>query len=141
MIKKILFGTEPLSSLSANLSFLALRVFVGLSMAFAHGAMKMPPPQGFVDGLGEMGLPFPFFMAWCAGISEFIGGILLALGLFTRPSAALIAGTMFVAGFIHHAADPYRMKELAFLYLFTAIFFIFWGGGPLSLDRLIFKRK
>lgn len=108
-------------------------------MALAHGLGKLPPQEKFIVGLGEMGFPAPVFFAWCAGLAEFLGGLFLALGLLTRPSAFFLGVTMFVAGFIRHGADPYRQKELAFFYLVVAIFFFLQGGGKWSLDRMIRK--
>jgi putative oxidoreductase len=58
--------------------------------------------------------------AWAAALSEFLGGIFLALGLFTRLAAFFIACTMLVAILGVHAADPYQKKELAFMYFFVA---------------------
>lgn len=112
---------------------------VGLFMAFGHGLAKIPPSGLFVDGVMAMGFPLPIAFAWAASFSEFAGGILLALGLFTRPSAFMIASTMFVAGVIRHASDPFRQKELAFLYLVIALLFLVHGGGKWSIDRFLRK--
>ena len=68
-------------------------------------------------------------------LAEFLGGILLALGLFTRPAAFLIMSTMTVAAFGAHARDPWETKEKALLYLFVAIFFLLAGGGKFAIDR------
>ena len=116
-----------------------LRVFVGLTMAFAHGMAKMPPPEQLIAGLGSMGFPAPVFFAWCAALAEFLGGLFLAFGLLTRPSAIFIAITMAVAAFVAHGADPFQKKEMALLYLATAIFFAIRGAGAWSIDAKISK--
>lgn len=120
---------------------LILRVTAGLLIA-THGYGKVfgGYMEQFASGVGEMGFPFPLFFAWVAGLSEFLGGIGLALGLGTRISAAFVGGTMFVAGFIHHAKDPLGTKELAFLYLAIMLFFMSFGGGKWAVERLIRKK-
>lgn len=134
-MKGFLFGSENISSPLANLGLVLLRVFAGLSMALAHGMGKVPPSDGFIGGVEKLGFPLPVLFAWLAGLSEFAGGILLALGLLTRPAALMIAGTMAVAGFMRHADDPFNVQEKAFLYLAVALMFLFVGGGKYAIDR------
>lgn len=117
-----------------------LRLFAGLSMAFAHGLGKVPPSEQFIEGVTGLGFPMPGLFAWCAGLSELLGGLLLALGLFTRPAALAVAFTMAVAGFGRHAADPFQRKELAFVYLAIGVFYLLSGAGRYSLDAMLSKR-
>jgi len=117
-----------------------LRLFTGMTLAFAHGVGKLPPSEGFVNAVGDLGFPQPYFFAWSAGLAEFIGGWLLALGFLTRPAAAFIAFTMIVAAFGRHADDPFGRKELALLYLFVALHYLFSGAGKLSLDAVADSR-
>jgi len=120
---------------------LILRGFVGLTLALAHGIGKLPPPERFVHGVTELGFPTPLFFSWLAAGSEFAGGLLLAMGLATRPAAAAIAFTMAVAGFGQHAADPFRVKELAFLFLAIALHYMLAGAGQYSVDALLARRR
>lgn len=138
--KTILFGGDEFSGRFGNIGLALLRVFAGLALAFGHGIGKVPPSAGFVEGVGKLGFPAPGFFAWAAGLSEFAGGLLLAPGLLTRPAAFFILFTMLVAGFIRHAADPFAVKEKAFLYAFVALLFLLAGAGKYSLDALI-RRK
>lgn len=140
-MKKLIFGGDSDSSVATSLGLFVLRVFTGLAMAFGHGIGKVPPSDKFIEGVGSMGFPFPVVMAWAAGASEFFGGILLALGLATRLSAASVAGTMVVAAFIRHAADPFGDKEMALLYLAISLLFMFRGAGAWSIDALISGKK
>jgi putative oxidoreductase len=117
--------------------YAAGRIFFGLTMALTHGMMKFPPPAMLVEGLGSMGLPLPTAMAWAASLSEVLGGLLIAAGLFTRPAALFLAITMAVAAFVAHGADPFAKKEMALLYLFSSIMFLAIGGGRFSVDALI----
>ncbi|AGH96780.1 DoxX family protein [Pseudobdellovibrio exovorus] len=123
-----------------DLGKLIFRLFVGLSMAFAHGLGKLPPPEQLVQGVASMGFPAAGVFAWLAGLSEFAGGLLIAVGLFTRHSALFLGFTMATAGFVAHSADPFRVKELAFLYLASCVLLFFAGAGKYSLDRIIRKK-
>jgi putative oxidoreductase len=103
----------------------------------AHGRGKIPPPEGLITRAGEFGFPVPTFFAWAAGLSEFVGGAFLALGLLTRVSSFFIACVMVTALIGVHWIDPFQRQELAFLYLFIAIAFLFKGAGDWSIDRYI----
>ena len=79
-----------------------------------------------------------------AGAIELIGGIMLALGLFTRPVAFIMSGTMAVAYFYAHAPRDFfpilNGGELAALYSFVFLFITVAGGGKLCLDNCIFGK-
>ena len=138
-MKDLLFGTVRLNSVVGDIGLLVLRVFAGLSLMYAHGLQKFPPSARFIEGAGEMGFPMPVVFAWAAAFSEVAGGILLALGLATRPAAFFIMCTVGTAAIVRHAADPYRMKELPFLFMATAFMFLCMGAGRFALDRLVKK--
>lgn len=124
---------------SPDLGLLLFRLFVGLAMAFAHGLGKLPPSDQFIGGVGSMGFPVPIVFAWAAALSEFLGGLFIAGGLLTRWAALFLGGTMAIAGFVAHAADPFMRKEMAFLYLSACVLLLFSGAGKYSLDRIIRK--
>ncbi len=134
MLNKILFGGESGMSYAANAGSALLRIFAGIAMAFGHGASKLPPGEGLISRAGQMGFPAPAFFAWAAALSEFAGGILLALGLFTRLSSFFIGATMLVALVGVHAADPFAAQEKAFLFLFIALAYFLKGSGDWSID-------
>ena len=138
-MKKLLFGGSE-TSVTTDLSLALLRIFAGLAMAFGHGIRKVPPSEGFINGTADMGFPFPTFFAYAAGYSEFLGGIFLALGFMTRPAAFFISATMFVAGFIRHADDPFGSAEKAYLYFIIGLVYLILGAGRLSLDQVIRRR-
>ncbi|HTH36737.1 MAG TPA: DoxX family protein [Pyrinomonadaceae bacterium] len=139
MPKKVLFAGESGLSVAANAGLALLRIFAGISIAAAHGIGKIPPGEGLVTRAGELGFPAPVVFAWAAALSEFLGGIFLALGLFTRLAAFFIACTMLVAILGVHAADPYQKKELAFMYFFVAAAFMLKGSGDWSVDAFLRK--
>lgn len=125
--------------LGYDVGLLLLRLWVGLVMAFGHGLGKFGSEK-FLAGVVELGLPAPEVMALLAALSEFVGGLLLALGLLTRPAAFTIVITMAVAAFGRHADDPFRMQEMALFYGVAALGFVFTGAGRLSLDHLIWRK-
>lgn len=127
-------------SLSAGL--LWLRVAAGAGIAIhGHGKVFGGHMDKFTEGVTAMGFPAPEFFAWAAALSEFAGGILLVAGLGTRFAALSILMTMSVAFFITHRADPFKVKELAFLYWGMSGALMLTGAGAFSLDRFIFRKK
>jgi len=116
-----------------------LRIITGF-LIIPHGAQKL---FGF---LAPPGAPTPplFSLIGIAGILEFFGGLLILVGLFTRPVAFILSGLMAVAYFMAHAPQgfwPLQNKgELAVLYCFVLLFFAVAGGGEWSLDRILRRR-
>lgn len=137
--KKLIFGKTSSYNLQTDIGLLLLRLFAGLSMAFAHGMGKVPPSEGFIGGVGKMGFPIPEFFAWTAGLSEFIGAILIALGLLSRPSALFLSITMLVAALIKHGGDGFGSQEKPLLYAFIFILIMLAGPGRFSVDARIRK--
>ena len=102
-----------------------------------HGSAKIlgVPHQQVFDGLQLMSL------LGIAGILELAGGILLLIGLFTRPVAFVLCGFMAAAYFIGHAVRGMPLVpmlnggELAVLYCFVFLYLAFAGGGEWSVDE------
>jgi putative oxidoreductase len=117
------------------LGLLILRVVAGLSLSLAHGMGKLPVSDKFIEGVGGMGFPVPVVFAWAAALSESVGGILLALGWFTRPAAAMIVATMTTAVVLRHAGDPFGNRELPLLFGTVALMFLLAGPGRYSVDE------
>ena len=117
-----------------------LRIVTGYLFVL-HGTakhLKLP----FVEALSK---PPPTSLPAIAGWFELIGGVLLILGLFTRPVAFLLSGMMAVAYFMVHAPKAPLLPlvnggELAVLYCFVFLYLSVVGGGPWSLDALRSKR-
>jgi putative oxidoreductase len=116
-----------------------LRIIVGL-LFLEHGAQKIFnfPPQPNRRAYD------PFTLnPGLSGIMELVGGVLIVLGLFTRPVAFLLSGEMAFAYFMSHAPRgffPIAMGgnggETAILYCFTFLYFAFVGAGVWSLDEM-----
>lgn len=126
---------------SADFGLLLVRVWFGLVLAFGHGLSKVLNLGNFIASVGKRGLPLPELLGPAAALSEFLGGILLALGLFSRVSATFIAITMLVAAFHVHAADPFAKKEFALAYAVAALAVLAAGPGRFSLDARLFGRR
>ena len=91
-------------------------------------------------------LPTPpvFSLYWFSGSIELVGGVLLALGLFSRCAAFVMSGEMAFAYFIGHAPKGLfpilNGGDSAILYCFIFLYFVFAGPGPWSLDAAWRKR-
>lgn len=138
MWKSLLFGIHE--DKSGHIGLLFLRIFAGLAMAFSHGLKKIPPSEKFIASVSGLGFPAPDFFAWAAGLSELVGGIFIAIGLFTRPSAFFLTITMFVAAFMRHGDEAFGAQEKALLYAVLAILLIIQGPGKYSFDWMIDKK-
>lgn len=114
---------------------------------FITGKGKLTDHQSIVEFFTSLNLPAPEFTAWFVGGVECVGGILLMIGLATRPVGLILAVNMIVAylsveddrqtvlNFFKDqqsffAADP-------FFFLLTALLAFAFGAGLLSLDALI----
>ena len=85
--------------------------------------------------------PEMFSLLWFAAILEFAGGVLLLIGLFTRPVAFLLSGEMAVAYWMAHAPhSPFPAingGDAAILFCFVFLYLAVAGAGPWSVDRAI----
>jgi putative oxidoreductase len=117
-----------------------VRLVFGLSLALGHGLPKVTGNMaGFAEGVAKLGFPAPTFFAWCAALSELVGGLLVAVGLFTRPAALMAAFTLAVAVY-RHRVDPFGTLEKALVFLTVFLAVVLAGPGPWSLDAKV-RRK
>jgi putative oxidoreductase len=138
-IRELLFGYEP-NSRWTDVGLLILRVFSGLALALAHGLGKVPPSEGFVGRVGGMGVPAPELFAWLAAFAEAGGGLLIALGLLTRPASLLVAVHFAIVVLLAHAGDPFGGRELPLFFLVTALLLLLSGAGRYSVDAAVTGR-
>lgn len=123
-------------------SLLCLRAALGL-IFFTHGYPKLtgsgPAMQAFFVQHG-----LPAYFVYVAGILEVFGGILLALGLFARPAALLLALEMGVALWKVHSEKGYlivREYEFPLALCAACLVLATVGAGTLSLDQLFSRGK
>jgi uncharacterized membrane protein YphA (DoxX/SURF4 family) len=158
-IKSIINGSSSSDTLTFNIAYLLFRFYCGFTIAKGAGLAKVfhkidekgsegwenlafGVPDWFVKQVGEIGFTFisPSFWAHLAVYGEFIGGLLVAFGLFTRISAIQLAFQFFVISFIWYDEPmPFDMyyQQLIFwgFVLIAAV-----GGGRFSLDAHFARR-
>ena len=112
-------------------TYALMRIFTGLSFLW-HGTQKLfafPVP---------MQHDVPAFVVYIAGPIELIGGLLVALGLFTRWAAFVCSGLMAAAYWMVHGTKAFfpimNGGDLAVLYCFAFLFISAQGSGIWSMD-------
>ncbi|MES2713337.1 MAG: DoxX family protein [Pseudomonadota bacterium] len=111
----------------------ALRIATAV-IFILHGTQKL---FGF-PAAPQSGLPPAMSLLWIGAVLELGGGLLILLGLFTRPVAFILAGEMAVAYWMFHA--PRNLYPLlnggdaAILYCFVFFLLVFTGPGAWSID-------
>lgn len=123
-----------------------LRIIAAL-LFIQHGMQKLFhfPPGGHNVGAFD-----PLSFKGIAGLLEFGGGLLVAVGLFTRLASFLLSGEMAVGYFLIHVPLGATMDwgvlpvvnqgDLAILFCFVFLYFVFAGPGAWSLD-MIYQRR
>lgn len=123
-------------------ALLALRAALAL-IFFTHGYPKLAGSSGSGPHIFILhGLPGWFF--YMAGVLEVFGGVLLLLGLFTRPAATLLAVEMSVAIAKFHFAKGYldvREYEFPLTLCVACLALASVGPGLLSLDHPLFGSR
>ncbi|WP_264210855.1 DoxX family protein [Leisingera thetidis] len=139
-------GSDVLAD-ADTLSWTLIRVAAGLTLV-PHGAQKL---FGWFGGYGlngtgqffeeALGLAPGILFAGAAGLTEFAGGLFLALGLLTRLSAAAVVALMAYAAFAVHLGNGFFWTDGGFEYPLlwgvVALAIAIRGGGKLSVDHKI----
>ncbi len=127
-----------------SLFLLFIRLYWGWLFAQA-GYGKLTHIDRTAEFFASLGMPFPIFSAYFIGLTEFLGGFLISLGLGTRLVGAFLAGEMFVAYLVAHRSSLLNMFSQPdefytappFTFMYTALILLLFGGGKLSVDTLI----
>ena len=123
---------------------LVLRLVWGWQF-FTTGLGKLQNHERVVAFFTSLGVPAPGLNAWFVGSLEMVGGLLLLLGLFSRPVALLLTGNMFVAYLagdrpalfgVFHDLDAFLKADPSW-FLFVSVVVLTLGPGAISLDRLL----
>jgi putative oxidoreductase len=121
----------------SELVYAVMRLVIGLLFA-CHGAQKL---FGVLGGTSQLSNPTML----AAGLIEFVGGLLVAVGLWASWAAFIASGEMAVAYFTVHAAGGFwpilNKGELAVLYCFAFLFIASRGSGSWSVDGIVGKKK
>jgi putative oxidoreductase len=117
---------------------------LGLATVFIyHGYPKLfGGTERFVESFQAIGLPA--YVVYIAGVIELFGGIALALGLFTPIAGLLLVLDMAAAMWkynLNEGISAVREYELPLILGLAALAIAATGGGPFSLDRLVFSKK
>jgi putative oxidoreductase len=150
---------DLLAAIGGNLQSLAL-LFIRLAWGFqlyesgiGH-LTHIEKTTRFFAGLkffDRFPLPLPALNVYVSGTTELAGGILLGLGLFSRPVALLLffnfcvayatAGWSEIAGMIHfHSPDDF-INDAAFPFLVVSLLIFAFGPGKVAVDSLLFKKS
>lgn len=133
----VLQPSTEVRSMSRQVAWTVFRVVLGVMMIH-NGFDKLADIEGFaVAYVQVIGLPFPLFFAYCAAYTEVVGSILLMLGIFSRPAAIALAGTMAVAIYHHVLVAGFSLPylELSAIYFSAFAFLAINGSGIYSGDR------
>jgi putative oxidoreductase len=134
---------EPARERWTSLVLSILRV-VAAVILMQHGSQKLfhYPPSGAPGPVAPLVL---MSQTGLAGILEFFGGMMLLLGLFTRPVAFILSGEMAVAYFQVHAPRAFlpivNRGELAAILCFVFLYLAFAGGGSWSVDAVMRRSR
>jgi putative oxidoreductase len=124
-------------SKKSDFLYAVMRMMVGLLFA-CHGVQKL---FGMLGGQSQVSNP----VLLAAGIIEFVGGVVVAIGFWTSYAAFIASGEMAVAYFMAHVAKgfwPIQNKgELAVLYCFVFLYIASRGSGVLSVEAVAKKKK
>ena len=126
-----------------HIGILILRLGIGI-LFITHGLPKLQAGPDKWESIGQatqyLGINFlPTFFGFMAAISEFLGGILLIIGLLTRYAATFMLITMMVAISYHMANN--EGFELATAYAIVTFCFILIGAGRFSIDRYFLNKR
>jgi len=139
---RLLFpALRPLYEALEPLSWLLIRCAVGLTLA-VHGWGKVSRgAEAMAPAFMKMGYQDPILLIYFLILVEFVGGIAIAIGLFTRLFAAMLTFEMAVIMFAHYLPNGFswlnRGYEFVMLWGLVALAIWWRGGGPYSVDRLI----
>lgn len=131
----------------ADVFLLIIRLYFGYRF-FRTGLGKLMNFEATVQFFSSLEIPFPIINAAMAASTEFVGGILLALGLGSRIISAPLAFTMIIAYLTAHSDALWGFldnpdlffRQAPFPFLFTTLTVLLFGAGRWSIDRVI-KRE
>lgn len=124
------------NSKQQDLAIMLLRVGVGVIFIYA-GWGKLTGIEGTQGFFGNIGIPLPGIMAWVVAIVEFVGGLLILLGAYTKIPHLLLAFIMLVAIVTTKLGDGFGAARLDFMLLLANFALFLLGSGRYSIDDIL----
>lgn len=116
------------------------RVLLG-ALLINHGSSKVfGGMTDMIQHLDSLGWPLATLQAYMAAYTEFLGGVFLVVGLFTRFASFVNIGLFTIIVFIFHGADAFNDQEPGLLFLTLSILVFLLGPGRLSVDWFLFTK-
>lgn len=117
-----------------------IRIALGVLLIYHGGRKVFGEFDNVVADIAEIGWPLPYLQAFAAVFIEFAGGIMLVVGLFTRPMAFASVVLFSIITFLYLYGSPFPAKEKALLFLILSAYVLFIGPGKFSVDHFLFKK-
>ena len=126
-----------------DVAALLLRLFVAFVLIYGtqDNVFHRERMLEFRDFLSGNGFPYPLFCAYLSAWAQFVTGILLALGLFTRVAAAIVVVNFIVALVMVHTKTPFNVNIAPLAMLVGGLFFVLHGAPRWSLDATLARRR
>jgi putative oxidoreductase len=120
-----------------------IRLLVGhrLIVGTADNVFSAARMHEFAAFLARHGFPAPLASAHVSAYAQLLCGILIVLGAFVRPAAAVMAVNFAVALLMVHLGRPYLENFDALAMLAGSLFLLLHGAGALSIDAALAKRR
>ena len=122
-------------------------LFIRLILAYGFfnpALMKLQDINGIAEWFDSIGIPFPLLNAYLATVTETLGVLLLALGLFTRFISIPLIITMIVAIVTVHGVNGFEAGnngfEIPLYYIVMLFVLLVYGSGKISIDSIISKK-
>lgn len=128
-----------------NIAFELLRIYLGVGL-FARGVLFISNSSAFIDLIGSSSSAWltSVVLIHYVALSHLVGGVMIAVGLFTRVAALaqlpILVGAVFIVHLQGGLLAATQSLEFSALVLFLLILLVLWGSGRLSVDRHIVER-
>lgn len=138
ILKNILYSPTPPFR---ETGLAIIRIILGVFMIF-HGWELFDPVKmnEYSKWMVDLKLVAPTFMPYLGKTIEFVAGIFLVVGLFTRIVVIPLAFTMAFICFVLGDGRIFMEEQYPFLFLLLSLLFFFTGGGRWSLDNILFRK-
>ena len=123
-----------------DISLLAFRIFLSLSLIYVHGLPKIADFEAEVANIPD---PFGFGAypsAILAVVANIICPIFIIFGFLTRPAILPILAITLTGFFIVHGADPAKVRDVPYMYSLAFLLLFILGPGKYSIDHRIWNK-